>query len=284
MATSGGAQGCRMSYEEMRYAELLALPPHGSELFVCGLASKTTEESLRKFCHPLEIYDIKLKNNGCAYITFTTKITLDIMEGMQKKDKMIQLALVPSEHWLLVQNVPKRSSKEELRSILGPGVMNIDDSVDSQDLTAESVSLCVEYYNHACAEYAKKKLSASDFKLHGSHLAVSWALVPQGAKKPETAHKNLPLDPYGAYGCGSGNNKPKRIPKRNAHFQDGYILQDLSVSQPSSTRRGDCGSGSSSTDGGPSGNRTVKRARKSEVSASGSSGTVKRVSPRPNRK
>jgi RNA recognition motif-containing protein len=40
--------------------------------------------------------------------------------------------------------------------------------------------LFVEYYNHACADYARQKLSSPDFKVDGSQLTVSWA-EPKGS-------------------------------------------------------------------------------------------------------
>ena len=33
----------------------------------------------------------------------------------------------------------------------------------------------VEYYNHACAEYARQKMSSANFKIDGSTPTVSWA-------------------------------------------------------------------------------------------------------------
>jgi heterogeneous nuclear ribonucleoprotein R len=40
--------------------------------------------------------------------------------------------------------------------------------------------LFVEYYNHACADYARQKLYSPEFKVDGSQLTISWA-EPKGS-------------------------------------------------------------------------------------------------------
>lgn len=42
-----------------KYAEMLALPPHGSEIFVGGLPRDMTEDDLRELCEPFgEIFEV----------------------------------------------------------------------------------------------------------------------------------------------------------------------------------------------------------------------------------
>lgn len=43
-----------------KHAELLSLPPHGSEAFIGGLPRDATEEDLRELCEPFgEIFEVK---------------------------------------------------------------------------------------------------------------------------------------------------------------------------------------------------------------------------------
>lgn len=51
---------------------------------------------------------------------------------------------------------------------------------DLHDPSRNRGFLFVEYYNHACADYARQKLSSPDFKVDGSQLTVSWA-EPKGS-------------------------------------------------------------------------------------------------------
>lgn len=47
--------------ERLKHAELLALPPHGSEVFVGGLPRDVTEEDLRDLCESFgEIYEVTM--------------------------------------------------------------------------------------------------------------------------------------------------------------------------------------------------------------------------------
>jgi heterogeneous nuclear ribonucleoprotein R len=55
------AEGSEPEDEEERskWDELLALPPHGSQVFIGGLPRDTTEDDLRELCEPLgEIYEV----------------------------------------------------------------------------------------------------------------------------------------------------------------------------------------------------------------------------------
>jgi heterogeneous nuclear ribonucleoprotein R len=56
-----GDGGPEDAEEKKKWDELLALPPHGSEVFIGGLPRDTTEEDLRELCEPLgEIYEVCL--------------------------------------------------------------------------------------------------------------------------------------------------------------------------------------------------------------------------------
>lgn len=46
---------------------------------------------------------------------------------------------------------------------------------DPQNPTHNRGFAFVEYYNNACADYSKQKLSSADFKLEGNSPTVSWA-------------------------------------------------------------------------------------------------------------
>ncbi|URD89009.1 RNA recognition motif family protein [Musa troglodytarum] len=90
--------------ESKKHAELLALPPHGSEIYVGGIPHDASEEELRSFCEPIG------------------EVTED----------------------------PQNSSRNRGYAF-------------------------IEYYNHACAEYSRNKMSSPKFKLDTNAPTVSWA-------------------------------------------------------------------------------------------------------------
>lgn len=46
--------------DRRKWAELLALPPHGSEVFIGGLPRNATEEDLRELCEPFgQIFEVR---------------------------------------------------------------------------------------------------------------------------------------------------------------------------------------------------------------------------------
>ncbi|CAM0910786.1 unnamed protein product [Alopecurus aequalis] len=190
-----GADGPEDEEEKKKWDELLALPPQGSEVFLGGLPRDTTEEDLRELCEPLgEIYEVRLmkdketkENKGFAFVTFTAKdVAQRAIEELHDKDhkgRTLRCSLSQAKHRLFVGNVPKGLSEEELTSIIkgkGPGVVNIEMFKDLHDPSRNRGFLFVEYYNHACADYARQKLSSPDFKVDGSQLTVSWA-EPKGS-------------------------------------------------------------------------------------------------------
>ncbi|KAG2581177.1 hypothetical protein PVAP13_6KG018400 [Panicum virgatum] len=212
MDKEGAGDGPEDEEEKRKWDELLALPPHGSEVFIGGLPRDITEEDLRELCEPLgEIYEVRLtkdretkENKGFAFVTFTDKdAALRAIEDVQEREykgRTLRCSLSQAKHRLFVGNVPKGLSEDELRNIIkgkGPGVVNIE--MFKHDPNRNRGFLFVEYYNHACAEYAKQKLSSPNFKVDGSQLTVSWA-EPKGSTDASSAAaqvktiyvKNLP--------------------------------------------------------------------------------------------
>lgn len=61
--------GSRDAADCQKWAELLALPPHGSEVFIGGLLRDATEEDLRELCEPFgEIHDVSLVRLSYEFI------------------------------------------------------------------------------------------------------------------------------------------------------------------------------------------------------------------------
>ncbi|KAL5223334.1 hypothetical protein ABZP36_028047 [Zizania latifolia] len=209
-----GGDGPEDEEEKRKWDELLALPPQGSEVFIGGLPRDTTEEDLRDLCEPFgEIYEVRLmkdketkENKGFAFVTFSAKDgaqqAIEELHDKDHKGRTLRCSLSQAKHRLFVGNVPKGLGEDELRNIIhgkGPGVVNIEMFKDLHDPSRNRGFLFVDYYNHACADYARQKLSAPNFKVDGSQLTVSWA-EPKGSSDSSSAAaqvktiyvKNLP--------------------------------------------------------------------------------------------
>ncbi|KAJ3692664.1 hypothetical protein LUZ60_011759 [Juncus effusus] len=198
--------------ERRKWEELTALPPHGAEVFVGGMPRDVTEEDLRGLFDPFgDIFEVRLvkdketrENKGFAFIIFTTKDAAQTaIEQVHEKDfkgRTLRCSVSQVKHRLFVGNVPKGLSEEELRKIFeetGPGVQNVEYFKDQQDPTRNRGFLFVEYYNHACAEFSRQKLTNSSFTVEGSHLTISWAdpksSLDSAASQVKTLYiKNLP--------------------------------------------------------------------------------------------
>ncbi|CAD6246445.1 unnamed protein product [Miscanthus lutarioriparius] len=213
-ADAAAGSGPEDEEERSKWDELLALPPHGSQVFIGGLPRDITEDDLRELCEPLgEIYEVRLtkdkdtnENKGFAFVTFIDKdaaqSAIEDVQDREYKGRTLRCSLAQAKHRLFIGNVPKGLSEEELTNIIkgkGPGVVNIEMFKDQHDPNRNRGFLFVEYYNHACAEYARQKLSSRSFKVDGSQLTVSWA-EPKGSTDPSSAAaqvktiyvKNLP--------------------------------------------------------------------------------------------
>ncbi|KAL6322132.1 hypothetical protein AAG906_005071 [Vitis piasezkii] len=176
--------------EKEKHAQLLALPPHGSEIFIGGLPREALEEDLRDLCEPIgEALEVRLMKNrdsgeskGYAFISFKTKeIAQKAIEELHSKEfkgRTIRCSLSESKHRLFIGNVPKSWTDDEFRKVIediGPGAENIELIKDPQNPSRNRGFAFVEYYNNACADYGRQKMSSSNFKLDGNTPTVSWA-------------------------------------------------------------------------------------------------------------
>lgn len=196
-----------------KHAELLALPPHGSEVFIGGVPRDASEEDLRGLCEPFgKISEVRLvkdkdkkENKGYAFIAFTTKDAaeraIEEIHDKEFKGKTLRCSLSQVKNRLFIGNVPKNMTEEDLRKILedsGPGVENIEFLKDHHNPSRNRGFVFVEYYNHACADYSRQKMSSANFKLDGTKPTVSWAepkssVDSSAASQVKTIYvKNLP--------------------------------------------------------------------------------------------
>ncbi|XP_015055735.1 heterogeneous nuclear ribonucleoprotein Q [Solanum pennellii] len=176
--------------EQKEHAELLALPPHGSEVFIGGIPRDVSEEDLRDLCEPLgEIHEVRVMRNrdtgeskGFAFVAFKTKDeaqkTIEELHNKEYKGKTLRCSLSETKYRLFIGNVPKSWSDDDFRKVIdgtGPGAELIELIKDPQNPARNRGFAFVEYYNNACADYSRRKMVSTNFKLEGNSPTVTWA-------------------------------------------------------------------------------------------------------------
>ncbi|RVX12023.1 Heterogeneous nuclear ribonucleoprotein Q [Vitis vinifera] len=176
--------------ENRRHAELLALPPHGSEVYLGGIPNNASEEDLRGFCEPVgEVTEVRIlkgkdsaETKGYAFVTFRTKElaskAMEELNNAEIKGRKIKCSASQVKHRLFISNVPRTWEEEDMKKVvteIGPGVNLVELWKDPQNSSRNRGFAFIEYYNHACAEYSRKKMSNPKFKLDNNASTVSWA-------------------------------------------------------------------------------------------------------------
>ncbi|RAL48747.1 unnamed protein product [Cuscuta campestris] len=176
--------------EKKKFAELLNLPPQGSEVFIGGLSKDITEEDLKDLCEPIgDIVEIRVMKNrdtgeskGFAFVAFGAKDVaqkaIQELHNKEFKGRKLRCSLSETKYRLFIGNVPKSWSDEEFKNVIdetGPGAENIELIKDPQNPLRNRGFAFVEYYNNACADYSRQKMSNANFKLEGNTPTVTWA-------------------------------------------------------------------------------------------------------------
>lgn len=195
--------------DKKKHAELLALPPHGSEVYIGGIPHETSEKDLRVFCQSVgEVAEVRVMKGkeakGYAFVTFKTKElaskALKELNNSEFKGRKIKCSPSQVKHRLFIGSVPKEWTVEDMKKVVakvGPGVISVELLKDPQSSSRNRGFAFIEYHNHACAEYSRQKMSNSNFKLDNNDAIVSWA-DPRNSESSSSSQvkavyvKNLP--------------------------------------------------------------------------------------------
>ncbi|XP_027108575.1 heterogeneous nuclear ribonucleoprotein Q isoform X4 [Coffea arabica] len=176
--------------ENDEHAELLGLPPHGSEVFIGGLPRDVSEIDLKNLCESIgEIFEIRVMKNrdtgeskGFAFVAFKTKDVaqkaIEVLHNKEFKGRTLRCSLSETKYRLFIGNIPKVLTDNDFRKVIddtGPGAETIELIKDPHNPNRNRGFAFVEYYNNACADYSRQKLSNTSFKLEGNTPTVTWA-------------------------------------------------------------------------------------------------------------
>ncbi|KAK0585884.1 hypothetical protein LWI29_035688 [Acer saccharum] len=200
--------------EKKKHAELLALPPHGSEVYLGGIPHDASEDDLRGFCESIgEVMEVRIMKGkdsgeakGYAFVTFRTKDlaskAIEQLNNSELKGKKVRCSTSQAKHRLFIGNVPRNWDEDDMKKAvmqIGPGVISVELLKDPQNSIRNRGFAFIEYHNHACAEYSRQKMSTPQFKLDDNAPTVSWA-DPKNAESSASSQvkalyvKNLPKD------------------------------------------------------------------------------------------
>ncbi|MBA0581379.1 hypothetical protein Gorai_023560, partial [Gossypium raimondii] len=153
------------------HAELLALPPHGSEVYLGGIPHDASDEDLRRFCESIgEVIEVRIMKEkdsgeakGYAFVTFRSKElaskAIENLNGSEFKGKKIKCSTSQAKNKLFIGNVPRNWGEEDVKKVVkdvGPGVNSIELLKDPMNPSRNRGFVFIEYYNHACAEYSRQ--------------------------------------------------------------------------------------------------------------------------------
>ncbi|KAL5545827.1 hypothetical protein UlMin_005514 [Ulmus minor] len=200
--------------EEKKHADLLALPPHGSEVYLGGIPHDASEDDLKAFCETIgEVTEVRIMKGkdtgeakGYAFITFRTKEfasrAIEELNNSEFKGRKIKCSTSQAKHRLFIGNVPRNWGEDDMKKAVtnvGPGVISVELLKDPHNSSRNRGFAFIDYYNHACAEYSRQKMSSPKFKLDTNAPTVSWA-DPKNAESSSASQvkavyvKNLPKD------------------------------------------------------------------------------------------
>ncbi|CAN1772147.1 Heterogeneous nuclear ribonucleoprotein Q [Linum perenne] len=127
--------------KERKHAELLALPPHGSEVYLGGIPHNVSENDLRRFCESVgKVTEVRImkgkesgEGKGYAFVTFRTKeLATRAMKDLNNSDfkgKKVKCSASQANHRLFIGNVPRTWGEEDMKKVarkIGPGVISVD--------------------------------------------------------------------------------------------------------------------------------------------------------------
>ncbi|KAM1757605.1 hypothetical protein ACFX11_006842 [Malus domestica] len=176
--------------EKKKHAEFLALPPHGSEVYIGGIPHDASQEDLKAFCEAVgKVIEVRImrakdsgENKGFAFVTFKNmemaSDAINELNNTEFKGRRIKCSTSKAKNRLFIGNVPRSWGEDDLRKVvqkIGPGVNVIELVKDMKNTGNNRGFAFVDYYNHACADYSRQKMTDPKFKLENNAPTVSWA-------------------------------------------------------------------------------------------------------------
>ncbi|MBA0625110.1 hypothetical protein Godav_010350 [Gossypium davidsonii] len=221
--------------KKKKHAELLALPPHGSEVYIGGIPHDTSKEDLKRFCESIgEVIEVRImkakdlgEGNGYAFVTFRSKElaskAIERLNYSEFKGKKIKCSTSQAKNKLFIGNVPRNWGEEVMRRVVtdvGPGVGCIE--------LLKVKSLYVKNLPRDITQDRLKKL----FEHHGK---ITKVVVPPAKAGKEDSR-------YGFVHFAERSSVMKALKNTEKYEIDGQVLE-CSLAKPQADQKSSGGSG-----------------------------------------
>lgn len=178
------------------WEELLALPPHGTEIFVGGLPRMVTEEELKEFAETVgSVYSVKIlkeegdetKNRGHGFVTYQNiQGALAALDRLHKKEMdghpghPVRVNASEVKNRLYVHGMPQGMSEEEIRKevVEAHKIQGVEEVVvpkKTKHAPDGKGFAFLYFYNSACANKGKEILSKTGATIGGGEIKVDLA-------------------------------------------------------------------------------------------------------------
>eukprot|EP00887_Chlorella_sp_A99_P007263 scaffold2.g7263.t1 len=181
-------------YDVPDAADPLSLPPHGTEVFVGGLARGATADQLREFASEAgDVHSVKLikdptnpeQNKGYGFVKFMGReaaiTAMDRLSGRELADfpgHRVRVQPSQAKHRLFIGGLPHHLDRGGLEAALDGrvrGLENVEMVMSKENPDYNRGFAFLEFYNSACAQLAKSALSQSDFMIGDRNPTVDFA-------------------------------------------------------------------------------------------------------------
>ncbi|CAH2064292.1 unnamed protein product [Thlaspi arvense] len=215
--------------EKKKHDELLALPPHGSEVYLGGIPTDASEGDLKGFCESIgEVTEVRIMREkesgdgkGYAFVTFRNKDlaseAIDNLNNTEFKGKRIKCSTTQAKHRLFLGNVPRNWTETDIKKAanrIGPGVQNV-----------ELPKVKALYIKNLPRDITQERLKAL-FEHHGKILKV---VVPPAKPGKEDSR-------YGFVHYAERTSVMRALKNTERYEIDGHIL-DCTLAKPQAEQK-----------------------------------------------
>ncbi|KAK6139844.1 hypothetical protein DH2020_026419 [Rehmannia glutinosa] len=221
---------------ERKHAELLSLPPHGSEVYLGGISQDTSENELKRFCESIgEVTEVRIMkgkdtngNKGYAFVMFRSKElasrAIKELNNTEFQGKKLKCSTSQAKHKLFIGNVPRNWGKEDVEKVVskvGPGV-----------IVVELVKVKAVYVKNLPKNVTQDQLKDL-FEHHGKITKVVLPPAKPGQEKSR----------YGFVHFAERSSAMKALKNTEKYELDGQVVE-CSLAKPQADQKTDGGSNS----------------------------------------
>uniref|UniRef100_A0A6N2MVM7 RRM domain-containing protein n=1 Tax=Salix viminalis TaxID=40686 RepID=A0A6N2MVM7_SALVM len=248
-----GSDGAEEIDEERKHAELLALPPHGTEVYLGGIPPDASEEDLKELCEYIgavtEVRIMKGKDSsesrGYAFVSFRSKElackAIEELNNTEFKGKKVKCSTSQADHKLFIGNVPRNWGEENMKKAVkktGPGVnlvelLKLSSSLSLDNCLCASASHCAVIFLKSFILGSQGSLCQEFTRRHYSGLSKAAVRASRKSHKSSSppAKPGHEKSRFGFVHFAERSSAMKALKNTEKYEIDGQVL-DCSLAKP----------------------------------------------------